>query len=131
MGQHIALVTLIVSDYDDAIAFYVGRLGFQLLEDTRRDDDKRWAIVAPSGQPGPGLLLAKAANGSQKAAVGAQGGGRVFLFLYTDDFSRDHAAYKAQGVHFTEAPRVEPYGTVAVFEDLYGNHWDLLQPAAT
>ena len=129
MGQQIALVTVVVSDYDEAIAFYVGKLGFVLRADTPLDAGKRWVVVAPRGQQGPGLLLAKAVGPEQATAVGDQAGGRVFLFLHTDNFARDHAGYQAAGVRFLEEPRSEAYGTVAVFEDLYGHRWDLLEPA--
>jgi len=125
MAQQLSLVTVLVDDYDEAIAFYVGKLGFTLREDTPLTPDKRWVVVGPHDQ-GAGLLLAKAASGRQIAAVGNQTGGRVFLFLETDDFKRDHAALVDRGVHFLEAPREEAYGTVAVFEDLYGNRWDLI-----
>jgi catechol 2,3-dioxygenase-like lactoylglutathione lyase family enzyme len=125
MAQQLSLVTVLVDDYDEAIAFYVGKLGFTLREDTPLTLDKRWVVVGPHDQ-GAGLLLAKAASGRQIAAVGNQTGGRVFLFLETDDFKRDHAALVDRGVHFLEAPREEAYGTVAVFEDLYGNRWDLI-----
>lgn len=127
MPQRLSLVTLLIDDYDEAIAFYVGKLGFSLSEDTTLEDDKRWVVVTPQGG-GTGLLLAKAASGRQIAAVGNQTGGRVFLFFETDDFARDHAAFAERGVHFLEAPRTEPYGKVAVFEDLYGNRWDLIEP---
>lgn len=130
MKQQIALVTLVVDDYDEAIAYYTRKLGFALVEDIALAGGKRWVVVAPRGAAGSGLLLAKAANERQKQAVGAQTGGRVFLFLHTDDFGRDHAAYKERGVTFVEEPRQEPYGTVAVFTDLYGNRWDLLEPKA-
>lgn len=130
MKQRIALVTLVVDDYDAAISYYTGKLGFELVEDTAFDGDKRWVVVAPQGTTGSGLLLAKAANERQGQAVGSQTGGRVFLFLHTDDFRRDHAAYKAADVMFVEEPRQEPYGTVAVFIDLYGNRWDLIEPKA-
>ena len=126
--QRIALVTLVVPDYDAAIAFYCGTLGFDLLEDTPLDDDKRWVRVAPSGR-GTALLLAKADDAAQRAAVGNQTGGRVAFFLETDDFARDHAAFRAGGVVFTEPPRRQPYGTVAVFADPFGNLWDLIEPA--
>lgn len=128
MPQKLSLTALIVRDYDEAIAFYVGTLGFDLREDTRLTAEKRWVVVAPSGSFG-GLLLARAADDRQKMAIGDQSGGRVFLFLETDDFKRDHAAYLCKGVRFVEAPRQEAYGTVAVFEDLYGNRWDLIQSA--
>ena len=115
-------------DYDEALAFFVGQLGFRLLEDTPLSVTKRWVVVAPDGAHEAALLLARAVGPEQVAAVGRQGGGRVFLFLHTDDFARDHAAFQARGVRFVEAPREEAYGTVAVFEDLYGNRWDLIQP---
>jgi catechol 2,3-dioxygenase-like lactoylglutathione lyase family enzyme len=126
MRQELSLVTVLVDDYDEAIAFYAGKLGFSLSEDKLLPPDKRWVVVTPEGG-GTGLLLAKAASGRQIAAVGNQTGGRVFLFLETDDFKRDHAAYIARGIRFLEAPRDEPYGKVAVFEDLYGNRWDLIE----
>jgi len=122
------MVALVVGDYDEALAYYVGMLGFELIEDVWLSPEKRWVVVAPA-QGGAALLLAKAANAMQQAAIGNQAGGRVFLFLHTDDFARDHAAYLAKGVRFMEPPRHENYGLVAVFEDLYGNRWDLIQPA--
>jgi catechol 2,3-dioxygenase-like lactoylglutathione lyase family enzyme len=128
---HLAQIALVVRDYDEAIAFYVGRLGFRLVENTPVPaQSKRWVVVAPPGAPAEGatILLARATTPEQAAAIGRQGAGRVFLFLHTDDFARDHAAFAAAGVRFVEAPRREPYGTVAVFEDLYGNRWDLLEP---
>jgi len=128
MQQHLGLVALVVRDYDEAIGFYVGQLGFALVEDTPMGPDKRWVVVAPQGAGQTRLLLARAADPRQLAAVGEQGGGRVWLFLNTDDFQRDHTAFTARGVRFLGPPRVEPYGTVAVFEDLYGNRWDLIQP---
>lgn len=128
MSQTIAAITLVVRDYDEAIAWYVDVLGFHLLEDTPRGGGKRWVRVAPKGTAGTCLLLAKAVNDDQAARIGNQTGGRVFLFLNTDDFYRDHAAMLARGVKFRENPRDESYATVAVFEDLYGNGWDLLQP---
>lgn len=128
MHQHLGLVALLVRDYDEAIGFYVGKLGFDLIEDSDQGGGKRWVVVSPPGAGETRLLLAKAAGGSQRQRVGDQTGGRVFLFLMTDDFARDHRAMQAAGVTFLEAPRQEPYGTVAVFEDLYGNRWDLLQP---
>ncbi|WP_428349959.1 VOC family protein [Lichenifustis flavocetrariae] len=127
MAQRIATVALIVTDYDEAIAFYRDGLGFTLTSNTPLGDGKRWVTVAPPGST-TRLLLAKAADDAQSAAVGMQGAGRVFLFLETDDFDRDHAAFRARGVNFLEEPRREAYGTVAVFEDLYGNRWDLIQP---
>lgn len=126
----IALVTLVVRDYDEAIAFYRDALGFTLVEDTDRGDGSRWVVVRPGGGAGgTDLLLARAHGEEQSASVGAQTGGRVGFFLHTDDFARDHARMTAAGVRFLEEPRHEPYGSVAVFEDLYGNRWDLLQPA--
>ncbi len=128
MGQTLALVTVIVRDYDAAIAYYTQVLGFRLLEDSPLNDGKRWVRVAPAGSKGAGLLLARAATPAQWARAGDQTGGRVFLFLETDDCWRDYREMKGRGVRFKEEPRVEPYGTVAVFEDLYGNRWDLVQP---
>jgi len=131
MKQHIGYISLLVRDYDEAIAYYTGVLGFQLVEDTPLVSDKRWVLVAPPGAPGGAcLLLARAKNTTQLAAVGQQAGGRVFLFLHTDDFYRDYAAFRARGVEFLEAPRTEAYGIVAVFRDFYGNTWDLLQHRA-
>ena len=127
MRQHLSLTTVVVRDYDESIAFFVGKLGFQLREDTRLSDEKRWVVVAPPGSTESSILLAKAANPGQAEAVGNQSGGRVFLFLATDDFNRDYAAFRQRGVTFLEAPRREPYGMVAVFEDLYGNRWDLIE----
>jgi catechol 2,3-dioxygenase-like lactoylglutathione lyase family enzyme len=129
MQQHLSLVALVVADYDEAIAFYVETLGFRLADDTDLGNGKRWVVVAPPGATETRLLLARASGPAQQAAVGNQAGGRVFLFLQTDDFERDHALYLQRGVRFLEPPRREPYGTVAVFEDLYGNRFDLLQPA--
>ncbi|MFE5595057.1 VOC family protein [Streptomyces sp. NPDC056549] len=132
----IALVTLVVRDYDEAIAFYTDALGFDLVEDTDRGDGSRWVVVRPRGAAGvgglgnAGLLLARAKNEEQEASVGNQTGGRVGFFLNTEDFARDHERMAAAGVKFLEEPRHEPYGSVAVFEDLYGNRWDLLQPTA-
>jgi len=129
--QMIGQITLVVRDYGEAIDFYVGVLGFVLVEDsTIPSQDKRWVVVAPPGAVGSRLLLARAANTEQAARIGDQTGGRVFLFLHTDDFWRDFHAYKARGVIFVREPRVESYGTVAVFKDIYGNLWDLLQPNA-
>lgn len=126
MARQLSLVTVLVDDYDEALAFYVGKLGFTLQEDRELAPDKRWVVVTPR-DGGTGLLLARAANGRQIAAVGNQGGGRVFLFLETDDFDSDHAAFSAKGVRFLEEPRDEPYGKVVVFEDTYGNRWDLIE----
>lgn len=128
MTQAIGAVALLVADYDEAIAFYAGKLGFAVAADTPQGGGRRWVVLAPPGGPGARLLLARAKNEAERAAVGRQAGGRVFLFLHTDDFARDHAAFRARGVRFHEEPRREPYGTVAVFEDLYGNKWDLIQP---
>jgi catechol 2,3-dioxygenase-like lactoylglutathione lyase family enzyme len=125
---HLGLVTLLVDDYDRAIAFYVDAVGFELLEDTPLDAVKRWVVVAPRGARETAVLLARAVGPAQRARVGDQAGGRVGLFLSTDDFERDHARMRAAGVAFEEPPRREPYGTVAVFSDLYGNRWDLVQP---
>jgi catechol 2,3-dioxygenase-like lactoylglutathione lyase family enzyme len=131
MKQHIAHVTLVVRDYDEAIAFFTQTLGFTLVEDSYQpDQDKRWVLIAPPSSQGATLLLARAANDEQRAAIGNQTGGRVFLFLYTDDFWRDYKQMVARGIAFVRPPREENYGTVAVFQDLYGNLWDLLQPAA-
>lgn len=128
MRQHIALVSLVVRDYDEAISFYVNVLGFHVVEDTSLSENKRWVVVAPAGSLGADLLLAKAADENQSAAIGHQTGGRVFLFLHTDDFDRDYAAFRSRGARFLEVPRTEAYGRVAMFEDLYGNRWDLIQP---
>src|SRR3954470_24365695 len=128
MSQYISALALLVDDYDRAIAYYTEVLGFRLIEDTPQGPGKRFVRVAPPGDGETSLLLAKAANPEQAARVGDQAGGRVFLFLRTDDFRRDYTAYKARGVDFTEAPREETYGTVIVFRDLYGNKWDLVQP---
>ena len=127
MEQNIALVTLVVADYDEAIGFYTQKLGFDLVEDTQVSDEKRWVVVKPKGSKGASLLLAKAAIFEQKQRVGDQTGGRVFLFLHTDNFKRDYQRMIDHEVNFLEEPREEPYGTVVVFEDLYGNRWDLLQ----
>ena len=128
MTQHLSAIALIVRDYDEALDFYVGKLGFTLVEDTRMSDTKRWILVAPPGTQETRLLLAKADTPEQKTRIGNQTGGRVFLFLHTDNFQRDCEAYRARGVRFLEPPRQEPYGTVAVFVDLYGNKWDLIEP---
>jgi len=128
MKQHIAHISLVVDDYDEAIAFYTQILGFELLEDTAMSDTKRWVLVAPKGSGGCCLLLAKAANDAQRACVGNQTGGRVFLFLHTDDFWRDYNQLVQRAVRFVRGPSEEAYGTVAVFQDLYGNLWDLIEP---
>ncbi len=132
-NQSLALVTLVVADYDQAIKFYVEKLGFTLVEDTNLpSENKRWVVIAPkttgAETSGAKILLARADTPQQRTAIGNQTGGRVFLFLQTDDFMRDYEAMRANGIIFREEPRHEPYGIVAVFEDLYGNTWDLLQP---
>lgn len=128
MTQRLALVSLVVRDYDEAIAFYTQVLGFELVEDTYQpQQDKRWVVVRPRGAGSAAILLAKAITGEQIARIGDQTGGRVFLFLQTDDFERDYALYRARGVTVVRDPKVEEYGTVAVFRDLYGNLWDLIQ----
>ncbi|MEM1337789.1 MAG: VOC family protein [Bacteroidota bacterium] len=128
MQQKIAHIALLVQDYDAAIAFYTQKLNFTLIEDTPLSETKRWVVVAPPGGNGCSLLLAKAANEEQQKRVGNQTGGRVFLFLYTDDFWRDYEYMLAKNIRFVRAPKKEEYGTVAVFEDLYGNLWDLIAP---
>jgi catechol 2,3-dioxygenase-like lactoylglutathione lyase family enzyme len=130
MKQKIAHITLVVADYDEAIQFYTEKLSFRLVEDTPLTDTKRWVIVAPPGANECCLLFAKGADEKQRAAIGNQTGGRVFLFLFTDDFWRDYNNMCAKGIHFVRPPKKEEYGIVAVFEDLYGNLWDLLQPNA-
>ena len=127
MKQNIGCMALVVRDYDEAIAFYTKMLRFELIEDTPLSVVKRWVVVAPPGSTGSRLLLAKAATPEQETRIGNQTGGRVFLFLETDDFWRDYGDMKARGVIFRRDPKEESYGTVAVFEDLYGNQWDLLQ----
>jgi len=127
--MNIAKLALVVRDYDEAIDWYARCLGFELAENVDMGNGKRWVVVRPPGANGAALLLAKAANAQQDAAIGNQSGGRVFLFLETDSFDRDHARMLSEGVHFREAPRSETYGKVAVFEDLYGNTWDLIGPA--
>jgi catechol 2,3-dioxygenase-like lactoylglutathione lyase family enzyme len=128
MKQSIALIALVVRDYDEAIEFYVNRLGFALVEDSPIEtQNKRWVVVAPPGFSESRLLLARAVGEEQSSRIGNQTGGRVFLFLHTDDFCRDFHAYQTRGVVFVRQPREESYGTVAVFQDLYGNLWDLLQ----
>ena len=128
MKQHLAHIALVVSDYDEAIAFYTRKLGFRLIEDTKLSEKKRWVVVSPPGATESTLLLAKADGKQQEAAIGNQTGGRVFLFLFTDDFWRDYEKMKSRDITFVRPPKEEPYGTVAVFADLYGNLWDLLQP---
>lgn len=127
MNQHLSLVSLVVADYDEAIAFFTGALNFELCEDTPLGGGKRWVVVRPPGSSGCGLLLAKADGPVQAARIGDQTGGRVFLFLETDNFERDHARMIAVSVRFVRPPRQEAYGVVAVFEDLCGNRWDLIQ----
>lgn len=129
MKQHLGGVALLVRDYDEAIAFYTQRLRFRVVADTVLGPAKRWVVLSPPGATEARLLLAQAATPEQAQSIGQQAGGRVFLFLHTDDFWRDYHAMHAQGVVFDEKPRREPYGTVAVFQDLYGNKWDLLEPA--
>ena len=134
MSQTLAHVALVVRDYDEAIAYFIEKLGFQVVEDSpskdRLDHVKRWVLVAPRGAQGTSLLLARASNDEEASRIGNQTGGRVFLFLHTDDFWRDYRAMAGRGVKFVREPREEPYGTVAVFDDLYGNRWDLLEPKA-
>jgi catechol 2,3-dioxygenase-like lactoylglutathione lyase family enzyme len=127
MPRHLAHLALVVADYDDAIAFYTQKLNFILVEDTALSPTKRWVRVAPSASGGACLLLAKADGAEQQTRVGNQAGGRVFLFLNTDDFWRDYTLYQQNGVRFVREPVDEPYGTVAVFADLYGNLWDLIE----
>jgi len=129
MKQSLGLVSLVVRDYDEALSFFVGKLGFSLVEDTFvPEQSKRWVVVSPPGASESRLLLAQASSPEQESRVGQQTGGRVFLFLHTDDFWRDYEQYTANGVEFVRPPKEEPYGVVAVFKDLYGNLWDLLQP---
>ena len=130
--QTLGLISLVVAEYDEALAFYVGKLGFKLVEDSFvPEQNKRWVVIEPPGAAGQGakLLLARGSNSEQVSRIGNQTGGRVFLFLYTDDFWRDYNAYLAKGIEFVRPPKTEPYGTVAVFKDLYGNLWDLLEPS--
>ena len=127
INQQIGQLALVVRDYDEAIEYFTEKLGFILKENTKLSETKRWVVVAPPGEGGAALLLAKAASESQAQAIGNQTGGRVFLFLYTDDFSRDYNKYRDKGVRFVREPQKEIYGTVAVFEDLYGNYWDLIE----
>ncbi len=129
--QTIAAISLVVPDYDEAIGYYTTVLGFELREDRPMAPGKRWVTAAPPGSQGPHLLLVRAASDDQASRIGNQTGGRVFLFLHTDEFRRDHLAFRSRGVVFAEEPRVEPYGTVAVFRDRYGNLWDLIEPAKT
>jgi len=130
MKQSLLHVALVVRDYDEAIDFFCGKLHFELIEDTYQpEQDKRWVVVAPPQSDGTTLLLARASTNEQEACVGNQTGGRVFLFLSTDDFKRDYDEMRAEGIRFVREPKVEPYGKVAVFEDLYGNRWDLIEPS--
>ena len=130
MKQALGHVALVVREYDEAIAFFTRTLNFKVIEDTRLGEDKRWVLIAPPGSQGTSLLLARAATPEQASRIGNQTGGRVFLFLHTDDFWRDYKEMIARKVKFTRPPSEESYGTVAVFEDLYGNQWDLLQRKA-
>jgi catechol 2,3-dioxygenase-like lactoylglutathione lyase family enzyme len=127
MRQHIGYIALLVRGYDEAISYFTERLGFAVTEDTDLGGGKRWVLIAPPGSAETRLLLAKAVSADQLSRVGDQTGGRVFLFLHTDDFWRDYEAYRFRGVRFREKPREEPYGIVAVFDDLYGNRWDLIE----
>lgn len=131
MKQSLIQIALVVRDYDEAINYYRDKLGFELVEDTSLSDEKRWVVVSPKNGNGANILLAKASNDQQQDAIGNQAGGRVFLFLATDDIDRDYRDYLAKGVEFTQAPTQQEYGKVAVFEDLYGNRWDLIQHAAS
>ena len=128
MSENLALVTLVVRDYDEALAYFTGALGFQLVEDEPRGEGKRWVVVRPPGPGAAGLLLALAAGAEQAQAVGNQTGGRVAFFLHTDDFDRTYERMRSHGVRFVEEPRSEAYGKVVVFADLYGNRWDLIEP---
>ncbi|MGL4576805.1 MAG: VOC family protein, partial [Burkholderiaceae bacterium] len=134
MNQSLGMVCLVVREYDEALAFFIGKLGFELVEDTFvPEQDKRWVVIKPPGSVGGRgacLLLARASTPQQAQTIGQQTGGRVFLFLYTDNFWRDYERYRASGVEFIRTPQEQPYGTVAVFKDLYGNAWDLVQPNA-
>ncbi|TAH06023.1 MAG: VOC family protein [Sphingobacteriales bacterium] len=130
MQQSLALISIVVKDYDEAIAFYTQQLYFTLVEDTVMSPTKRWVVVAPPGSSGCNLLLAKAATEEQSTRIGNQTGGRVFLFLYTDNFERDYNNLLAKNITIVRPPQKEPYGTVAVFADIYGNLWDLIEPAA-
>jgi catechol 2,3-dioxygenase-like lactoylglutathione lyase family enzyme len=127
MKQRLAHIALVVNDYDEAISFYTNKLDFELIEDTPQSETKRWVLVAPKGATGCSLLLAKGVGDEQRSRIGNQAGGRVFLFLGTDDFWRDYHTYVERGIRFVREPKTEGYGTVAVFEDLYGNLWDLIQ----
>jgi len=128
MKQYIAQIALVVDDYDDAIAFYTQKIGFELIEDTKLNEEKRWVLVKPKGATETAILLAKASNTEQESRIGNQTGGLVFIFLYTDNLWRDYQIMVEKGVKFVREPKEEIYGTVAVFTDLYGNQWDLLEP---
>ncbi len=128
--QHLSAIAIVIPHYGEAIAYYVGKLGFQLVEDTALSATKRWVTVRPQGSKETTLLLAQADNEEQRRAIGHQSGGRVFLILRTDDFDRDYARYRQAGVTFLEEPRTEPYGKVVVFQDIFGNKWDLIGPLA-
>ena len=128
MNQKLAHIAIVVNDYDEAIKFYTEKLHFSLLEDTELSETKRWVLISPTGSGGRNLLLAKAANEEQKSRIGNQTGGRVFLFLHTDNFKRDYQNLQEQRIKIVREPTLESYGTVAVFEDLYGNLWDLIEP---
>jgi catechol 2,3-dioxygenase-like lactoylglutathione lyase family enzyme len=130
MKQELAQFALVIDEYDRAIAFYTGKLSFNLVEDTKLSETKRWVVIAPPGSGGCRILLARAANEEQAGRIGNQTGGRVFLFLHTDDFDRDYTSYQKKGIEFVREPVQEPFGKVAVFRDLYGNLWDLIQPSA-
>ena len=127
MNQRLAQIAIVVNDYDEAIKFYTEKLHFALLEDSKLSETKRWVLISPPGSEGCNLLLAKAANDEQKSRIGNQTGGRVFLFLHTDNFTRDYQNLQQQGIKIVREPAIESYGTVAVFEDLYGNLWDLIE----
>ena len=128
MSESLALATLVVRDYDEALAYFTGALGFRLVEDEPRGEGKRWVVVRPPGPGAAGLLLARAASPEQAQAIGNQTGGRVAFFLHTDDFDRAYGSMRTRGVRFVEEPRSEAYGKVVVFADLYGNLWDLIEP---
>lgn len=131
MNRKIKHISLIVNDYDKAIDFYTQKLDFNLIEDTKLSENKRWVLISPKGNSDFSLLIAKASNDIQKATVGNQSGGRVFLFMNTDDFDRDYNRFKKKGIEFVREPKTEPYGKVAVFKDLYGNLWDLIEPVTS
>ena len=131
MNQYLAHIAIVVKDYDDAIAFYTQKLHFDLIEDTRLDEKKRWVLVRPKGEGACCLLLAKAASEEQTKSIGYQTGGRVFLFLFTDNFERDYQNLLDQNIEIVRPPKTEEYGTVVVFADLYGNLWDLIEPSET